>query len=163
MALFPKIQSPCPYKDSLASIMDGDQCRMCKRQVFDLTEMSDDQRLAFMAGCAGEVCVSYRLPVRATLAVALAVAASAAPMAAAAQQAPEVITEVVVGGIKDLGKVRYVQHAEDGAVSDLPVVYETPRAAPAPKGEVAPHAAPVTLRAPLGDAPPARPTSRPVS
>ena len=34
MAIFPKIQSPCPYKGNLSDIMDGDLCRLCKRQVF---------------------------------------------------------------------------------------------------------------------------------
>ncbi len=36
MAVYPKIQSPCHYKGNSSSIMDGDTCRMCKRQVFDL-------------------------------------------------------------------------------------------------------------------------------
>ena len=36
MAVFPKVQSPCPYKGQLSEIMDGDTCRLCNRQVFDL-------------------------------------------------------------------------------------------------------------------------------
>jgi len=145
MAIFPKIQSPCPYKDNLAAIMDGDMCRLCKRQVTDLTAMSDDQRMAFMAGCTEEVCVSYRLPIRVAAAVAVAAAAAAVPMAAAAQQAvsaPQEITEVVVtGGIKDLSKVKYVKVADDApqAGAELPVVYEEKPAsaarAPAPAPE----------------------------
>ena len=62
MATYPRIQSPCPYIDRLASIMDGETCRMCRREVFDLTAMSDGARFAFLDGCAGEVCISYRLP-----------------------------------------------------------------------------------------------------
>src|SRR3569833_3400104 len=116
MAIFPKIQSPCPYKDNLAAIMDGDMCRLCKRQVTDLTVLCVVLRLAFMAGCTEEVCVSYRLPIRVAAAVAVAAAAAAVPMAAAAQQAvsaPQEITEVVVtGGIKDLSKVKYVKVAD---------------------------------------------------
>ena len=58
MAFFPKIQSPCPYKGKLSAIMDGDVCRLCKREVFDLTHMTDGARREFLAGCANEVCVS---------------------------------------------------------------------------------------------------------
>src|ERR1700760_3664773 len=68
MALYPRIESPCPYKGNLADIMDGDVCRLCKREVFDLTAMGDAERVAFMKGCAGEVCVSYRMPMRTALA-----------------------------------------------------------------------------------------------
>jgi predicted Fe-S protein YdhL (DUF1289 family) len=117
MALFPKIQSPCPYQGDLSAIMDGDMCRLCKRQVFDLTAMSDGQRVAFMKSCSGEVCVSYRLPV----AVAAAALALAIPTAAAAQ------VEVVVisgGGIKDLSRVEYIHVPDDKAVPPLPVVYD---------------------------------------
>jgi predicted Fe-S protein YdhL (DUF1289 family) len=125
MAIFPKIQSPCPYIDRLASIMDGDSCRMCKRQVFDLTHMSDGERVAFMKGCSGEVCVTYKFPVRPALAAAaLAVAAIAMPQAAAACD----VTEVVVtgGGIKDPANVQYVQTPVDTTIPELPVVYEGP-------------------------------------
>jgi predicted Fe-S protein YdhL (DUF1289 family) len=128
VAIYPKIQSPCPYKNDLASIMDGDMCRMCKRQVFDLTHMSDGERVAFMKGCAGEVCVSYRLPVRQMFAAAVAVATIATPMAAAACDATDSET-VVVGGIKDPANVRYVQNPADRSIPELPVVYE--RQAPA--------------------------------
>jgi predicted Fe-S protein YdhL (DUF1289 family) len=123
MALFPKIQSPCPYKSQIASLMDGDMCRMCKRQVVDLTHMTDGERVAFMKGCAGEVCVSYRFPMRPMLAAAVVAAAISAPVAAAACDAT---TEVVVsmGGIKDLANVQYVQNPGDGAIPELPVVYE---------------------------------------
>jgi hypothetical protein len=127
MAIFPKIQSPCPYKGDLSAIMDGDVCRLCERQVFDLTAISDGERVAFMKGCAGEVCVSYRLPLRPALAAAaIAAAAIAVPTAAAAcSDAAEVQTIVVVaGGIKDPANVRYVKDSSSDAVPALPVVYE---------------------------------------
>ena len=76
MALFPKIASPCPYLDRFDSIMDGDFCRMCKRQVHDLTAMGDDQRAAFMMECGGQACVSYTMWMKPALAAA-ALAASA--------------------------------------------------------------------------------------
>jgi predicted Fe-S protein YdhL (DUF1289 family) len=130
MAIFPKIQSPCPYKSNLAAIMDGDMCRMCKRQVFDLTDMRDEERVAFMQACVGEVCVSYRLPIRPALAaVAFAASAVAMPMAAAAQDDSY---DIVVGGVRDLHNVKYVEVAADKAVPELPAVYEdAPAARPA--------------------------------
>ncbi|MGA0601190.1 hypothetical protein ACO2Q3_10860 [Caulobacter sp. KR2-114] len=124
MAVFPRIQSPCPYQDNLAAIMEGDVCRMCKRQVFDLTAMSDDQRVDFLSACTGEVCVSYRLPVQIAVAAALATAAVSAPMAAAAQDAATLADLVVVaGGIKDPANVKFVEAADSKAAA-LPTVYE---------------------------------------
>jgi len=124
MALFPKIQSPCPYKSRLSTVMDGDMCRMCKRQVFDLSDMSDDARVAFLKGCAGEICVSYRFPVRPALAAAaIAVASMALPTAAAACDATDEVV-VMVGGIKDPANVQFVQNPGDNAIPELPVVYE---------------------------------------
>jgi hypothetical protein len=128
MAIFPKIQSPCPYKSQLASVMDGDICRMCKRQVFDLSELRDEERLVFLKGCKEEVCVSYRLPVRTAAAAAMMVAAVAAPMAAAAEDASAAVAvevyDLVVGGINDPANAEYVQVSDDVEVPDLPVVYE---------------------------------------
>src|SRR3569832_2468945 len=116
MAIFPKIQSPCPYKDNLAAIMDGDLCRLCKRQVTDLTAMSDDQRMAFMAGCTEEVCVSYRLPIRVAAAVAMAAAAAA----------QEVTNENKDNNNKNQTKNKNVKVADDApqAGAELPVVYD---------------------------------------
>jgi hypothetical protein len=124
MALFPKIQSPCPYKGKLSEIMEGDTCRLCKRQVFDLTHMDDAGRVAFMKGCTSEVCVTYKFPVRPVLAAAVVAVAITAPMAAAACEATSEEV-VVVGGIKDPANVSYVQNPGDKAIPELPVVYET--------------------------------------
>ncbi|HEX5181996.1 MAG TPA: hypothetical protein VFW19_02470 [Allosphingosinicella sp.] len=146
MPIFPQIQSPCPYKSRLASVMEGDLCRMCNRRVIDLSMISDGDRIAFMKGCEQEVCVSYRLPVRpAVAAAALAVAAAAIPTAAAAQCDQEVL--IVVGGIKDPANVRFVSHADERALPELPVVYEEAKAPPAaaPQMAAAPRA-PVSRR-----------------
>lgn len=140
MAIFPKIQSPCPYKSALAAVMDGDFCRMCKRQVFDLSDWSDGERVAFLASCSDEVCVSYRLPLRELLAAATLASLAAAPAAAAngevndsglsiqamAEMAMAAIEppDVFVGGIKDPARVEYVETAADASVPELPVVYE---------------------------------------
>ncbi|MDQ0464381.1 putative Fe-S protein YdhL (DUF1289 family) [Caulobacter ginsengisoli] len=138
MAIFPKIQSPCPYKATLAAMMDGDMCRLCQRQVHDITDWTDDQRVSFLAGCSEEVCVSYSLPVKVAVAAALAVATLAAPMAAAAQDCPDVQVEVIVGGIHDPANTQMIETAADKAMPELPVVYEdaapvAPATAPADK------------------------------
>lgn len=139
MARFPRIQSPCPWQANLASVMDGDVCRMCKRQVFDLTAMDDAARLAFFRDCAGEVCVSYKLPLR--LAAVLAASAIALPAAAmpannvAVTSADEIGDgEVIVlaGGIKDRHNVTFVDVdvEADRTIPELPVVEEPVRAGP---------------------------------
>ncbi len=128
MSLYPKIQSPCPYKNDLSAVMDGDFCRMCKRHVVDLSPMNDDQRVAFLKGCSGEVCVSYRIPAR-LAAAAMAIAAVTAPVAAAAQCVNEEI-EIIMGGIKDTKHTEFVK--DDGTIPLLPVVYDDGKKAISP-------------------------------
>lgn len=143
MAFFPKIQRPCPYKSDLAAVMDGDFCRMCHRNVFDITDWSDGERVAFLAGCADKVCVSYRVPLRPAVAAA-AIAALAVPTAAAAQDCPDI--QVIVGGIDDPANVQFVDTSADAAIPDLPIVYEDAPAAatttPGPDARPAPAPAP---------------------
>jgi hypothetical protein len=81
MSLLPLIQRPCPYIDRLESVMAGDFCRMCKRQVHDLTDMDEAERTAFLAACGGDACVSYRINVRPAIAAALLAASAAALVA----------------------------------------------------------------------------------
>lgn len=140
MAMFLKIQSPCPYKSDLSAVMDGDFCRMCKRNVVDLTSWSDEQRVSFLASCETEVCVSYRLPLRPALAVA-AMAATVAALPAAAQDAPvaqvaavEAAPDaapvpdeemyIIVGGIKDPKNAQFIEDPADAKMPAMPVVYE---------------------------------------
>ena len=137
MPLFPKVDSPCPYKSRLSAVMDGDFCRMCRRQVFDLTAMSDAERGAFLSGCAEEVCVSYRLPLRTAIAAAaLATSVTANPASARQPAAPPAELEIpdelyeasdlviVVGGIRDPAKAEWVEAKEDVTLPELPVVHE---------------------------------------
>lgn len=135
MAIFPRIQSPCPYKGELGAVMDGDFCRLCKREVFDLTAMTDGERVGFLADCRTEVCVSYRLT-GAAAAAALAVGALTAPVAAAAQAAPTPelvdVEYIIVGGITDPEGVEFVETGAEPGVPELPVEYEA--AAPPPEG-----------------------------
>lgn len=137
MAIFPRIQSPCPVKDRLSAYMDGDNCRLCKRQVHDMTGWSDEHRRAFLRECGGEVCVSYRLP--AAVAALAAFAAAAAPTSAAAHDEPVMldfeVMEVIVGGITDPAAVEFVDTDADAAVAELPVVYDDEDSGPpAPAG-----------------------------
>ncbi len=142
MPIFPQIQRPCPYKDRLASVMDGDFCRMCNRRVTDLTSMSDDERVAFMNGCEEEVCVSYRLPASSVVAAAaLAVAVVATPTAAAAQSDD---TAIVVGGARRVPPLLVVPHLDAHALDARPA-HRGKKASPAagPAKNAAPQA-PVT-------------------
>ncbi|MEZ0244264.1 MAG: hypothetical protein ACAH11_12875 [Sphingomonas sp.] len=152
MALFPKIQSPCPYQANLAAIMDGSICRMCKREVVDLTAMDDAGRIAFFGDCKTEVCVSYSVPVRSMLGAAALAAAAVAALPAAAQDVasldvavidtgPGIVVTgtdlpdyddvvVLAGGIKKPGEVEMVEtDPEDANVPEISVVYETPEPA----------------------------------
>lgn len=137
MALFPKIQSPCPYKGDLSAVMDGDFCRACKRDVVDLTAWSDAQRMSFLASCETELCVSYRLPARGAL-VAAALAAAVAALPAAAQDVPvpdgayEEEAVIIVGGITDPKNTEFVEETSDAAIPEMPVIYEAPRDAVKP-------------------------------
>ena len=148
MPLFPKITSPCPYVGRLAGVMDGDFCRMCQRQVFDLSGWSDDERRSFLAGCEEEVCVSYRLPVRSAIAAA-ALAASTVALPAAAQDQPVAVGEpqlesdprpsemvIIVGGIRNPSRAEFVEAKGKEPAPELPVVYEDE--APAPRTRVSP-------------------------
>lgn len=136
MPIFPKIERPCPYVANLDAIMDGDMCRACQRPVFDLTAMDDGERRAFMAGCAGEVCVSYRFARPMVAAAALAAAAMAAP--AYAQDVPagdatyEASQDIIVmaGGITDPSQAKFA-HAEEIDAPPLPVTYEDEADVPA--------------------------------
>lgn len=142
MPMFPKIQSPCPYKSEIAAAMDGEMCRICQRQVFDLSAMSDGERLAFLAGCEEDICVSYRFPLRpgiaaaALAAAAMSVPATAQDMAAPATGSPDVELPIEsatypeedwqgdIGGIKDPRSVELVEIDTDMSLPELPVVYE---------------------------------------
>ena len=141
MAIFPKIQSPCPYKSDFAAIMDGDMCRVCKREVVDLNAMTDEERVALIAGCETEICVSYTFPAGAVMAATLAAAALGAPAIAAAQSAEDVAIwdSVVVGGIKDPGNAKFVS-TDDSALPELAVVYEVEAPASAVEKTVTPAA-----------------------
>lgn len=138
MAIFPKIQSPCPYKGKLSDIMDVDICRLCKREVTDIAGFSDAERVAFLKACTTEVCVTYKFPARAAAAAAMTTFMLATPLHAAADpDSEETVMIVTGGGITDPTKVEFVSDAEDESVPELPVMYDdaqaNDRARPKPK------------------------------
>lgn len=142
MAIFPRIQSPCPYKGKLSDIMEGDTCRLCKREVVDINGFSDAERVAFLRACGdSEVCVTYRFPVRAAAAAVLAAAAMSVPMAAAAQETELDEEMIIVGGITDPAHTVFVSDAEDASVPELPVIYDDSAAANNDADTQAPSAA----------------------
>lgn len=116
--LFPKIQRPCPYKNRLADIMDGDVCQVCMRKVHDLNIMSDAERTFFLSSCSGEICVSY------TWRPAIIAAASALAMSLpATAQDVAFEEEIIVGGI-NAAQVEYIADPNAVESPELPVVYE---------------------------------------
>lgn len=135
MAVYPLIESPCPYKSRLSEMMQGDTCRMCQRQVHDLNAMSGPERRAFLKSCKGEVCVSYSVAAGTALALtALAASVVGAPPAAAQPPDREVVS-IWVGGIKDGSNAVLIEDAADETIPELPVVFE-----PAPKSDEKPAA-----------------------
>jgi len=121
MAIFPKIDSPCPYKDDLASIMDGDRCTMCKRDVHELSFMSDNERTDFLASCSGEICVSYSVPIKRAIAAAALTSAGIMASTGAAAQDDLYCYEVIVGGVKNISTAEMVSVDEDVSIPELHV------------------------------------------
>jgi hypothetical protein len=81
MAKYPEITRMCPYLDRLDTVMEGDFCRMCRRNVHDLSAMGEKERAVFLASCSGEVCVSYTVWMKPALAAAALAASGGMVMA----------------------------------------------------------------------------------
>lgn len=161
MSLFPRIQSPCPYKGKLSDIMDGDICRLCHREVHDITDLSSTARQALVAGCSDEICVSYKVSAKSALA-AMALGASMATPAYA--QVDELLAtnlaepesgeycyeDIIVGGLKNPGAVEWLTADLETDLPEMPVVYDDEPAATTSKADtVEPVAAPQDDREPL--------------
>ena len=116
--MFPRIQRPCPYKNELSEVMDGDICRVCTRKVHELNAFSEAERAAFLSSCSGEICVSYSL--RPAIVAAMTAAALALPAAAQEVTFDE---EILVGGI-DTAQIEYVADPNAPATPEMPVIYE---------------------------------------
>lgn len=152
MSLFPRIQSPCPYKGKLSDIMDGDTCRLCHREVHDISDLSSAARQALVAGCSDEICVSYKVPVKSALAAMALGASMATPAYAQIDEVLAVDGEptsgeyclednyIIVGGLKKPGEVEWLTADLDSSLPDMPVVYDDE---PAAVTKATPASAPV--------------------
>jgi hypothetical protein len=94
MSRVPVITSPCPYHWSSAPKPGQDFCGQCQRQVHNLDYMSASERDTFLAGCEGEICVSYtvRRAGRATIALSALAAVAALGGSAVAQNQDVVVS-----------------------------------------------------------------------
>jgi hypothetical protein len=63
MAVFPKIDRPCPLGIDEQKRIDG-YCGRCDKVVHALNGMSGDERVSLLRSAKGPLCVSYRLPAR---------------------------------------------------------------------------------------------------
>jgi hypothetical protein len=97
MSRFPLVQDPCPYKGPIADILAGDHCRLCQREVHDLTHMSEGERMALVAGCqdAEGLCVRYTVRAGSAVAAAMLGVAGfvATPAMAQSAEAPAAIEQ----------------------------------------------------------------------
>jgi hypothetical protein len=102
MALFPKIDQPCPLGIDEQKRIDG-YCGRCNKAVHSLTAMSESDRLAFLGNATGPVCVSYRVNVRRSVGAGLGAAALALSMAGPlyATDAPQILQSATGGHAVD--------------------------------------------------------------
>jgi hypothetical protein len=75
-----------------------DFCGQCQRRVHNLDSMSEDERIAFLTACSGDVCVSYTVKRARTIPAALgigvfALAASSGAFAGNESSAPAMQNE----------------------------------------------------------------------
>lgn len=137
MAVYPLIAGPCPYKGQLSDIMDGDICRLCHKQVHDLTDMTDDQRRAFVKACEGDACVSYRVSARTAAMLAALAAAAISGLPAAAQPPAHTDPDEDIVVVTAAGRIAGDLHEFEVAVEVFSVSEAgdrptTPKQTPAP-------------------------------
>jgi hypothetical protein len=169
---FPKIDTPCPLRWKEMPSAGRDFCTLCERRVHNLSTMSTDERRAFLASCSGEVCVAYtvpRKPVRAAAAgLGLAAALCLTPalasdppaaMSPVTQQSllpsepkadcdtppeeSEIMSIVVVGGVRDPAAAQLELESLDSSLPDLPVVEDDAFLQPAAEFVAAPGTEPL--------------------
>ncbi len=106
--MFPKIDSPCPLSSLQLPKSGNFNCSACKREVHDLTQMSDVERQDFLNACEGKVCVSYKVKTgidrlkKVAVAGVFVVTASGVALPLAAQEIQEDFEEyIVMGGVNN--------------------------------------------------------------
>lgn len=97
MAKAPVIESPCPIAGKTLPAGATEHCTLCDRSVHNLDRMSSDERMSFMKGCSGKVCVAYTIRIPASGLRKRALAA-AALTAAALTTLPVAAQEQLVAG-----------------------------------------------------------------
>jgi hypothetical protein len=145
MARVPVIESPCPIAGKQLPAGATEHCTLCERSVHNLDLMNERERVEFMSGCSGKVCVAYtvRIPKqglrkRAATAAALAVAAVASlPLAAQdtgvegqsgmpdpnGLPACDDFLEIWVGGVSKANQAEWVDDHKD-APPELPTIVD---------------------------------------
>src|SRR5687767_2029813 len=146
MARAPVIDSPCPIADRPLPAGASDHCARCDRTVHNLDRMNERERVVFMRGCSGKVCVAYtkRVPVsvlspRCLAAATLAAAALVSlPAAATDAMSPvpgerefphceEDLSEVIVtGGVLHGNQAEWADDGKD-APPELPTIEDDGR------------------------------------
>jgi hypothetical protein len=144
MACFPKIDQLCPLGIDEQRRIAG-YCTHCSKKVHSLDGMSDAERVAFVRGAKGPLCVSYRTMGRgAALGLGAALALSAPTSHAqdthaatgiqvealpAVQQTAlvdlsgEKLESITLGGVSDPATVEFVDASD--ALPELPLVHES--------------------------------------
>lgn len=101
MARVPTIASPCPLRWAGPPQPGMDFCGHCRRRVHNLDPMSDKEREEFLAGCTGDVCVSYTVRRAARIPVTLGIGLAAL---AGCSNADRVVPVAVTGGAPAIGE-----------------------------------------------------------
>lgn len=134
MSRVPVITSPCPLRWNSAPQPGTDFCGRCERRVHNLDLMAESQRVEFLAGCSGKVCVSYSVPRASRLTLALGVGIAAAALAGTAyagDETPVTMPDspycndmVIVGGTETGEKLQWVDESEAALPdkADLPEI-----------------------------------------
>jgi hypothetical protein len=133
--MFPKIDSPCPLSSLQLPKSGNFNCSACKREVHDLTQMSDVERQDFLSACEGKVCVSYSVKSginklkKAAVAGVFVVTASGLALPLAAQEINEDFEDIVVTGGIDNPKTKILEKESTEDESEplelIPVVEES--------------------------------------
>lgn len=134
MALFPRINSPCPLSADEQKAVDG-RCARCDKHVHALNEMNSAQCAELLAAASGPLCVSYKVSAAQALrmsGVGFAMAATLVAGAAVAADAPvypanEAGSEklefiIITGGVDDPTDAAWI---DDSDLPELPVLVET--------------------------------------
>jgi hypothetical protein len=119
--MFPVINSPCPLKSIQLSQSGNFNCSSCKREVHNLSAMTEQERHDFLLQCEGKICVSYSVKHhvrKVAIAGLFAVTASGMALPIAAQTADDLESEfydlVVVGGV-DNPKLQALESTDEEA------------------------------------------------